>query len=500
MNILDVKKVGDKTRQAVKWSISLQVVQKIFIFATSILLARLLTPADFGLLAMAMTLDTITWVILSMGVLSAVTHFQDNVEERINAAFWLILSSSSCLVLLQIIFAPVAANFYNEPMLVPIIRVSAIGLLIASFGAVQRTILAKNIEFKKISILETFTNILKNILYIVFALAGFKVWSFIYPKVIIAAISAISLWNITKWRPQFKFYFKYWGEMLGFGKNVLFSNIIDYIVNNSSYILIGNLLGSSMLGIYSFAYDKSMFMINSISSPVTAISFPTFARLQNHKDKLKNAYFKAIKAISLVTFPYVFGQLVLGPEFIIGIFGNKWQSSIIIFQMILIFTLLRSASQCINPLLQAIGKPNMALKWNLIYAPVYICSIYVGFKLDGIYGIAAITTLVGVIGAIIYMGLVIRVLNWSFNDVYEALKPALSSSILMGIIIGVLKFIIKLYNAPDLFILASLILAGALVYVLSIQIFFKETYEFIIENIVKITGIKKVEQNLTNKG
>lgn len=495
MEVLEVEKVGDKARQAVKWSISSQVVQKIFFLGSSVILARILTPADFGLSAMCITLDTIIWIVLSLGVISAVTHFQDNVEERLNAAFWLIFASSSFLVLVQILAAPLIAHFYNEPLLVPIVRTSAIALFITSFGSVQRTILVKNLEFKKISILETFINIFRNVLYIVFALAGFGVWSFIYPKIIVALLSLASLWNITKWRPQFKFYFKYWGEMLGFGKSVLFSNIIDYIVNNSSYILIGNLLGSSMLGIYTFAYDKSMLMVNSISSPVTSISFSAFARLQNHREKLKEAFLKAIKSITLITFPYAFSQLALGSEFITGVFGHKWHDSIILFQMIVIFSLGRSISQCGNPILQAIGKPNIALNWNLIYAPIYIVSIYLGFKLAGINGIGATTTIVGVLGTLIYLGIIVKTLKWSFGDIYQTIKPALISSIIMGGCLLCLKNPVEHFRLSSLALLALLLPVGILIYVLSIKLFFKDTYGFIFQTVSKLLPEKKITQN-----
>ena len=152
MNSLAIDNVGNKTRQSVKWSFALQVFQKAFFFASSIVLARLLTPEDFGISSIAITLDIIIWLITSMGINAAVIHFQDNIEERLNAAFWLFLMSSSVIVIVLVILAPYIALLYKEPILVDIIRVSALAMFIACLGSAHKTILIKNIEFKKISI------------------------------------------------------------------------------------------------------------------------------------------------------------------------------------------------------------------------------------------------------------------------------------------------------------------------------------------------------------
>lgn len=494
MQTVEIDRVGDKVRQSVKWSIFAQIIQKIFFLGCSVILARILSPEDFGLASMCITLDAITWIVLSLGIISALLHYQDNVEARLNAAFWIILTSSSLLVLAQILVAPFIAEFYKEPLLVPIVRTSAIGLLITSFGSVQRTILAKNLDFKKISILETVINTLRNLLYVIFALLGFKVWSFVYPKIIVAIISAISLWSVTKWRPSFKLNLEYWREMLSFGKNVLFSNIIDYVLNNSGYILIGNLLGASMLGIYSFAYDKSMLVVNSISAPVANITFPTFAKLQSHPEKLKEAFLKTIKSITIITFPFAIFQIVAGKEFITGIFGAKWSASVVIFQIIVLFSIVRSISQCSNPILQAIGRPDIALKWNLIYAPLYMGSIFFGYYLGKLLGIGILTTLVGVLGGIFYVTIVTKVLNWKLYDVYSAIQPALFSSVLMGLSLILIKPLLLSLVQSTLLNLFLLLISGIVVYLLAIKILFNNTFEFVKITVLKLVKINKVNE------
>ena len=395
MDFPDVDKVGDKTRQGLKWVFSLRFMQKIFVFANSVILARILAPSDFGLAAMAIMMDTITWLVLSLGVNSAVMYYQDHIEERFNAAFWLYLASSIFFFIIQVSVAPIIACFYKEPLLIPIIRASAVALFINSFGAIQKALLSKRMDYKKISILDAFTNTLLSLLYVSFALAGFRVWSFIYPKIIVAVINVTCLWHITSWRPKLKFYFQYWGEMLNYGKNVLFSSIIDYTLNNSTYVLIGSMVGATSLGLYTFAYDKSMMIINNLVTPIITISFPAFSRLQNHRDKLKSAFLKSIKMITLLSFPYGFFQFVIGHEFISVIFGNKWHAAIILFQMIIAYSMVRSLVLSGSPILEAVGKPNIVLRWNLIYAPVYIGTIYLGFKLWGVRGIAAATAFTG---------------------------------------------------------------------------------------------------------
>jgi len=490
LKLPDVDKVGDKTRQGLKWVVSLQFIQKVFFFGCSVILARLLTPADYGLAAMAITLDTITWLVLALGVNSAVMYFQDNIEERLNAAFWLCLASSTFFFIVQMSVAPLIAHIYKEPMLIPIVRVSAIGLFITSMGAIQRTLLSKNLEYKRLSIFDACMNTLNNILYVALAFAGFRVWSFIYPKVIIAVITVITLWNMTKWRPEFKLYFKYWGEMLNYGKNVLFSSIIDYLLGNSTYILIGSLIGATYLGLYSFAYDKSMIVINNITAPIISISFPAFSRLQNHQEKLKNAFFKSVKMISLVSFLFGFVQLALGNEFINVLFGSKWTPAVILFQIIVIYSMLRAIILSGSPLMEATGNPHIVLRWNIIYAPVYIGCIFLGYKLGGLYGIAAATTIVGVIGSLIYLGIIMRVLNWKLSEFYSTIKPALFSSAITGSLLFLMKILLKSMDVSSFFILIILGPAGLLIYFTSIRLLFYDTFEFIVDNSTKFIGPK----------
>lgn len=488
MNSVAIDKVGEKTRQSIKWSFALQALQKMVFFCSSIVLARLLSPADFGLATMAITLDTITWLVSSLGINTAVVHFQDHVEERLNSVYWLFQTSALVFVILQIICAPLIADFYHSPLLADIVRITAISILINSFGAIHKTILVKNLEFKKLSIMEATLFIIKSLLYIVLAFAGFGVWSFIYPKIVIALSNVTCLWNMSKWRPKLKLDIKYWAEMFNYGKNVLFSNLIDYFLNNSSYIFIGSMVGAASLGIYSFAYDKSMMLVNTLVYSASNIIFPAFSRLQNHKALLKEAFLKSIRLISLVSFPYSIAQMVIGPEYITVIFGHKWTTSVILFQMLLLYAMIRTVSQCGNPLLQAVGKPDIVLKWNMAYAPVFIIALFIGYKINGLYGIGFATSITGILGAISYLFIISRILKWAFTDIYYALSPSLVGSVIMGAFLYLIRLIMKNYNIPEIIILFTLAPSALLIYCLSIKIFFNSTFEFVFNMFTKFLG------------
>lgn len=498
MNSSEIKNIGDKARKSVRWSFALQVIQKTFFFAAGIILARVLTPSDFGLATMSITFDVITWIIVGVGISSAVVHFQDNTEERLNAAFWITIIFSALFVGLQYLFAPAVAHFYKAPIMADIMRTSAIALFIFSFGAVQKTILFKQINFKEIYILETVVNTLKNVLYVVFALMGFGVWSFIYPKIICALISVVALWKISPWKPNFKFYFKYWKEMVLYGKDVVFSNIIDYSLNNTSYILIGNMLGPVLLGIYTFAYEKSMMVVNNIAYPITQISFSAFALIQDNKERIKASFFKTIKIISNFAFPYSIAQVVLGKEFITLIYGDKWASSVLLFQMIIIYSMCRAIVQSATPLLQAVGKADIVLKWNLIYAPIYIFSIFLGFKFMNLTGVALAATFIGSIGSFIYLMIVCRSLEWQIEEIIDVLKPTFCSSLLMGLTMLATKIVLKDFHTNDLPMVLILSVVGLATYYAAMKILFEDTFVFLVENIKKFIPQHKGLKNEIN--
>ncbi len=486
--------ITDKTRQGIKWSFGLQIFHKIFFFFSSIILARLLIPEDYGLTMMAFTIDILVWLIMALGINTAIIHFQDEVEKRLNAAFWLLLVSAVFFTGLQFLCAPLFAAFYKAPLLENIIKVSAIGLFINSFGIVHKTILVKNIDFKRIAVLDASVSILKSILSITMAFSGFGVWSFIYPKVVGSIINVVCLQFLSKWRPSLDISVKHIKEMLNYGKYVVFSNIIDYLINNSSYIVIGSLIGSFSLGIYSFAYEKSMMIVNNITYPLMMVFLPTYSQLQHQENLLKNAFIKTLQLISMFTFPYVFLQLILGQEYIIGVFGKKWESSVFIFQIILIYSMFRSVSQCGSPILQAIGRPDIALKWNILYAPLFIFSAYITAKHFDIYTMALVCMLIGLIGSLLFIIIVIQALNWSIKEVFGSLAPVFLSSLIMGLYIALFKPIMTEFCSDKLTILVTCAGLGLTIYFACIYCFFRSFYMLIIENLSKLIKKKPLTQ------
>jgi len=491
MKVPEVNKVGDKTRQSVKWSFSLKIVQKIFFFTSSVIVARILTPEDFGLATMALTLDTITWLVLSFGISAAIVHYQDNIEERLNAAFWFTTLSATIIVLILLMAAPAAAEFYHAPLLKEILQISAISLYISSFTSVHKAILTKKIEFKTISIIDTITYSTVSIMYIVLALMGFGVWSFIYPKIVFALLNSFMLWNSTRWIPSLNPHFEYWKEMICYGKDVVFANVLDYTLNNSAYIIIGTLVGSTSLGLFTFAYEKSMWVVSNITYPITMIVFPSFSRLQNHPEKLQSVYYKTIKMLALVSFPYALAQIIIGREFITLIFGNKWLPAVAMFQVILAYSMMRSIIQPGTPLLQGIGKPEIAMKWNLVFAPLYIGSIFLGFKLGGIHGITVAVATVGVTGGLIFMKIICRANSWAYKQTISNLYPALICSLIMCIGIFPIKQILDSFSVPDIITLFTVLNYGFILYIISLSVFFEKDFTEFIRDLKKFIPLNK---------
>lgn len=496
METLNSKNIGDRTRQSLKWSLILQFVQKVVMFISTIVLARLLTPQDFGIVTMSFTIDFVIQMASSMGVNLAVVHFQDNFKERLNASFWMTMIFTLIFTGLQFGLAPFAASFYKAPILADIIRVSAIALLINISVSTHRSILIKNMEFKKTSILEALINLGKTTISIVLAIMGFGVWSFIYPKIIGAVFYAVSIFRMSPWIPSFNLYIKHWKEMFMYGKNALISNILDYCLNNSGYILIGNFMGSIALGMYSFAQDKSMMVVNNIAYPVNMITFPAFSKLQNEPEKLKGAFLNSLKLISIVSFPYAIGQIVAGGEYIHVLFGAKWASSVLVFQIVLCYAMCKSVTQTIAPILLGIGKSDVLLKLTLSYTPIYIGSLFIGYKMGSLIGVAIASSLVGVIGTFIFMYVLLKIQGWKFSDIFTNLSPAFWSSILMGMCILTVRNLLFAFGQVQALILVAEILTGMVSYVIAMKVFYPTDFTFVQENIMKFIAKKKKNAQL----
>lgn len=457
----------------VKWNgVSMAVITTLQ-FITLAVLARLLTPSDFGLMGMVMIVIGFAHLFADMGVSNAIIYRQNSTREQLSSLYWVNILAGIGVFLIVCAASPFITAFFHEPRLNNLILLSSLSFLIVPFGQQFQILLQKELIFDhlaKIEIISSFTN---SILVIVLAILGLGVFSLIWGHLARTTISVFLLarWGWNNWRPSFHFSKKDLKGYIGFGLYQMGEKAVAYFNTNFDYILIGSMLGAKALGYYTLAYNLVLRPAQKINPVITKVAFPVFSKVQNDIKRLKRGYLKILRLLSTTNFPIMAGLAVVAPVAVPIIFGDKWLPSIILIQILAIVGLLRSIGNPVGSILLSRGRADLSFKWNLALMVTQIPGLYIGAKLGGTIGVATAFGILMCIYSVFTYPILIRTqLGHCLKEYVASMWPALWMSGVMAFAVLLLGFLAQ--NLPLLILLIIQILCGIGVY--SILIIFNQ--------------------------
>ena len=451
-----------KTIKGLTWSGISQGVKVASQFIITAILARLLSPNDFGMLAMAIVFMNFAMIFSEMGISSALVQKQDTHDRHYYSAFWLNLVTGLCLMLIFIAISPLIAVFYKKPELQPILMVLAINFFISSFVIVQQTILTKEMEFKKLAIRDILAVIISGIIGIFLAYHGFGVWSLVYQSIVFTLINSLFLWTVSSWRPKFQFASADIRDILNFSANLTGFNIVNYFARNADQLLIGKFLGAQALGYYSLAYKIMLYPLQNISWVIGKVMFPAFSKIQHNIEKVKISYMRMVKAISLIIFPVMAGLFVIAPEFVVVIYGPDWKPIIILVKIFCVCGLIQSVGTTIGNILLSQGRADLQFRLGIINTIIVIISVLFGLRW-GINGVAFCYAIYSFIWVHITFAITNRLIKLHNLLFYSKLANSYMISFIILITLSFLKVLIK---PSDFISLSVLLFFGVITYLL----------------------------------
>lgn len=464
----------------VLWSAASQFSTQIFQFIVITILARLLLPEDFGIIGMAVIFTGLVQTINELGLSASIIQRKNITENHLSTSFWISLGLGIILCITTVTISPYIADFFKNELVGPVVSVLSIGFISGAAGVVHKSLLLKNIDFKKIAIVEIIASVMSGAVSVTMALLGFSVWSLVFGTVLGNFARMVLLWVVCTWRPSVIVDLTSFKELFTFGVHVMGSRFLNYIDSNADYLLIGKFLSATALGHYTFAYQLSTFPLSRISSIITSVTFPAFSIIQDDNDMLRYAYLKVIKYISLVTFPMLSGLIVVAPDFIPIVFGEKWTPMIIPLQILCVAGALWSIGTTVGSVLMSKGRADIQFKWNVFTAIVLPIAILIGIRY-GIVGVAMAMTITSCILVFIIQKIVNNLINLNSSDFFKALYPAtFGSSILILSLITFQKLISIIYLHDILSLVGSLIV-GVMSYFFTIRILFSNDFDEISE-------------------
>ncbi|MDC3237184.1 lipopolysaccharide biosynthesis protein [bacterium] len=448
-----------KTVNALFWSFLERVGQQSIQFVISIILARLLLPEQFGLIAMLWIFMAIAQVFVDSGFSKALIQKQDVSYTDECSIFYFNILIGFIMAGILCAISPSIARFYSQPLLFPLTCTFSVNLVINAFSIVQVSLLTKKLDFKSQLIVSTAATVISGVIGIYMALNGYGVWSLVFQYISSNLSRTYLLWVLSSWRPSFIFSFASLKSMLPFGSRLTISFLIDIIFQNIYYVIIGRIFSSSDLGFYSRARHFQQLAVDNIANVVGRVIFPTLSSIQNDLPRLKRGTRKVMTMMVMVNFPLMIGMAIVAEPMILLLLTEKWAQSIVYLQLLCIVGFLYPLHVVNLIPLQVLGRSDLFLRIEILKKILIVVAVAITYRwgiVAMIYGQIATSCLSYWINSY-FTG---KLLNYSISCQIKDTIPSLALSCIMGVTIYCIKFFI----AGNLLLLIVQVLAGILLY------------------------------------
>lgn len=381
-----MENLKSKTTNAAIWSVADKFIQQGIRFIIGLVVARLLFPADYGLIGMIAIFLAIPDVLVNSGFGAALIQKKSASNTDFSTVFYFNIIVGIIVYIILYLSAPLIANFFNEPQLVLITRVVGLTIIINSFALIQRTILTKNLNFKVQTKISLIAIIPSGVIGILFAYNGYGVWAIVFQSLSNRIFATSFFWILNTWRPKLVFKFQSLKSMFAFGSNLLIAGLFHTVFSRVYTVVIGKFYNAESLGNYSRAKQFVTMPAESITSILERIAFPVFSTLQNDIDKLLIGFRKFVKIAAFINFPIMLGLMVVSEPLVRLILTDKWIQIVPYIQVICIRGLIAPLHTLSLSILKAKGDSRIFLRIDITKHIISTIVLFVVYR----WGIMAI--------------------------------------------------------------------------------------------------------------
>lgn len=354
---------------------------------SNIVLARLLTPEDYGCIGMLMIFIALSNTFIDGGFGSALIQKKEPTNVDYSTIFYWNFFLSIVLYGVLFLTAPFIASFYRMPLLTPVLRVMGLVLVFKAFCIIQANQTRKQLQFRKLAIINVVSSVLSLALAIVAAYKGFGVWSLVIQQLALDLFSAILYWIVSKWRPMLVFSWKSFKELFRFGGFMLLSNLFSSFSNEIQGLLVGRMFNPATMGLYSQAYRLEASAATATSSIIDQVTYPVLASLQDEKASFMAALKRFIQIPAFVCSLMMMIMIVVAKPLIILLFSEKWIDCVPYFQILCTAGLAVCLQGSANNAIAAIGKSKVLMTWTIVKRSLTIVLCMAGIWIGGMYGL-----------------------------------------------------------------------------------------------------------------
>ncbi len=425
--------------RGMSWNLVSRVFLQIVQFAVTVITAHILSPNDFGRVALILVFSGFVQVLADLGLNSALIHADRLSDLEISTAFWLQVLVGAAMSLVFFLAAPALASFYGDPDLSSLTRLLSGVFVLQALGQTQIAMAQREYRFKIVAISNIIASVLSNSVCICLAISGFGATALALQIVLNAGLLTMLMWNFSAWRPIFAFSKETLKYVLHYGGFLSGHTILNYWLRNADNLLIGKFIGVFELGLYSRAYALMMMPLNTIGIVVGQVMFPIMSRLREDMDAFRRVYLSAISHIALITFPLMTCMAVSSDEIISITFGANWIGAAAVLRILSLVGLVQSIVYPVGWVFTALGKTKDQFYITVSLMVPFAVLIIFGLKY-GILGVTAGYAIWAVISCVVNLKVAMKIIDVSVLDLIGSIRKLIISTSVAGALGSLAKF------------------------------------------------------------
>lgn len=459
-------------------------------FIISIILARLLSPEEYGIIAIVMVFISLASVFVESGFSTALIQKKEVDDTDLSSVLYLSLIISIFLYIIIFISAPFIAIFFNQPILRLVFRVLSINLVIGSVNSIQNTIIAKNMLFKKLFFSSFGAVTISGTIGVIAAYNGFGVWALVLQQITNQLVTVVLLWFIVKWRPKLIFSTTRIKALFSYGSKLLAAGLINVLYSDLRTLIIGRIYSPSMLGYYNRGQQFPQLIVLNINGSIQSVMLPAFSAIQDNRKRLKEMIRRSIVVSSFLVFPMMIGMAVVAEPIVKLILTDKWLPAVPFLQIFCISFALIPINTANLQAINAIGRSDIFLKLEIIKKIIGLTVLLISINF-GIYAIAIGQVISGIISTFINLYPNKMLLSYSIKEQLMDIMP----SFLIALIMGGVVYTFNYLNIAEWQTLILQVFSGMAIYIGLARIFKIESFGYLTNTIKQLVKSRKGVSN-----
>lgn len=410
-------------------------------FIIQVILARLLLPKDFGMIAIVMVFISLANVFVQGGLNKALVQKKDSDSKDFSSVLFVSLVMAATLYMVIFLLSPYISNFYDESRLTNVLRVLSLILFLGAFNSIQNAYVEKHMLFRKLFLSSLAAAIFSGLVGVILAYLGLGVWALVTQQILSQVVVSIVLWFTVKWRPEWSFSMTKVKILFSFGWKLLVSNLIHMLYMDLRTLIIGRMYSSSILGYYNRGENFPKIIVNNIDGSLQSVMFPTFSAHQDNKKRLKEMVRRTVVTSSFLIFPAMIGMIVIAEPLVFVLLTEKWLPAVSFLQIFSVSYMFLPIQTVNLQSISALGRSDITLRLQIYKKVVGIVILIISIPF-GVHAIAIGAAISAFMSMLINIYPNIKLLDYSYREQFKDVIPTLIISVIMGVVVYPLRFLL----------------------------------------------------------